>query len=418
MFSIASWLPFKFLKRPPARPSPMAQDESNPWDRLLTEVLGLDLPRHYCPPFHDLSRYETGQQKLLAAAHRLPAHRAGVEDWVTASRMLVERGCLRLAGAVRDKAVRLAIDQASSNDAAKERVILGFEAAVELGDLSLAGRMLDKLRASRGVGQLTLARLNGYLLLHQGDLEGFHHHNPVPETPPERRFLDYVQGRSIALVGPAPGGAMQGAEIDRFDAIGRCNHRGNDSRYDAQSAGSRTEISFYSKGFLQAATKEDPTAAVFFDWLEAFDWAVLKGPDLPFFGQAMDSGKAILRQWNQLLFNGHPNLIPSNLYSTLFFRPKRVKIFNSNFFLGRSTYSAGYRPAFNPQYDLAHTLEVMASHDPVAQICFIRNLHRARVVELDEGCAEVVSLSNPAYLAALEATFFGTPSIAPGDGRH
>lgn len=55
-----------------------------------------------------------------------------------------------------------------------------------------------------------------------------------------------IEGKSVAIVGPAPDGNLTGGDIDNHDVVVRMNYRGLDSLGDYVEFGKRTDISYYN----------------------------------------------------------------------------------------------------------------------------------------------------------------------------
>jgi hypothetical protein len=407
--SLTPW--YRRWQKPPPAPVPLFSGPQG-------ESLFAQLPRktqkvfsnlsHALDPTVNPSAYESSQQELIDQLRQLPQDTLSRDNWLIGFRQMVSNGCFRLGGVFRDQAVQVAFREAAAPNADKDSLIIGFCAAIDQGQLTAARDLLQRLHHVKKVGSATLSRLTGYLELLSGNLPAFYELNPEPTDPPDSAFLDYISGQTVALVGPAAGSTAQGPEIDTYHRIARANYRGAEAPYDPVTAGSRSDLSFYAHGNFSNMHKMGTTDR-FFQWLESLDWAIFKNLDFPFQQEALKTGKVITRRWNQLFFHGHPNLTPSNLYTLLYFRAARVKVFNSNLYLSSTPYAQGYVARLNLQM----MFRSMAGHDCVSQLNFMRCLFQAGVMDLDPECTAVLSLSSAEYLAGLERIFVNPEVSAP-----
>ena len=63
------------------------------------------------------------------------------------------------------------------------------------------------------------------------------------------QYLDYIKGKNIAVVGPAPTEEFSGSEIDGFDVIIRPIFTSTE-KFDQKKFGKRTDVSYYNYGFI------------------------------------------------------------------------------------------------------------------------------------------------------------------------
>jgi hypothetical protein len=374
--------------------------EGTQFASILPQRLLKEFNQHYFDDTSEPEKYDAGQLHLIESVSQTPTSNLSVDQWFAGFRLLIAQGCFRLGGAFREQAVKLSLAQADERSADKDSLINGFAAAIDQARLDQAKLFLDGLRSTKKVGQITLNRLTSYLSLHHGDLESFLTLCPEPELNTDKAFMEYIKGRSVAIVGPAPGASDGGTEIDSFDLVSRSNHRGRDTTYIPETAGSRTDFSFYAHGHMLRINR-DKNAALFDTWIQDLDWAVPKNLDYPFLTESPRKEKIVLRRWNQLFVHGHPNLTPSNLYTLLYFKARRVKVFNSNFYLSKNPYS----PNYSNTLSTSRMFGSMAGHDCASQVNFMRSLSKAGLVEMDTESSDVLAISTSAYLSGLESLF-------------
>lgn len=219
-------------------------------------------------------------------------------------------------------------------------------------------------------------------------------------TPEDLRFQEAIQGRTIAVVGPAPPIEEIRSELDSFDLIVRTNFQlGLDPSY-----GARTEISYYNGNRLVSHRNEILTIASSLQWLIS-----VRGSDAAL-KEMLPTHQGIRAAENarSLFVNANPLAIPTILYDLVRFRPATIKLFCTNFFKSRVTYSKGYHRNFSGAEGIAHSLRV---HDPYSSFKLIQQLRLAGLCKADSMATEILDLSCDEYASALQE-LYGTHIIA------
>ncbi len=328
-------------------------------------------------------------------------------DWQVLYRHVMRHGYFRVAVAAREKAIARAYTDAKSDDASVIALHTGFTAAIDQADFPFAKECLDHTAATRRLRGDEIRRMQSYYALNTGALQ-----EPDGAMLPrggklDRRFQDYVRGRSAAIVGPAQAKEPAGAEIDAFDCVVRPNYSGDKEASTHADMGSRTDVSFFANGIVKLA-QADQSGSRLKGLVDKLDWAFIKNPRMTLNADITGTGKILLAAKDTLMFHGTPTLGLVSLHTLLSYGIARVKVFNSNFYYSANPYAAYYQPELVK--DLTSTklpvlLGSMASHDYLSQVHFVRNLHRAGLVELSPDSLEVVNLSSRAYLEGLEHLF-------------
>jgi hypothetical protein len=157
-------------------------------------------------------------------------------------------------------------------------------------------------------------------------------------------FGQYVDGKTIAIVGPAPVPYDQSAEIDAHDIVYRTtygNARGDrlvPGRFPA-GTGTRVDMAFYNAGYTRRAHD-----GYLDDVYPDLKWAVHK------IDSTHQTSLTNIRRANKpTIINGkvvHATQIPIMLYDLTFFHPEKVTVFGADFYLGpiETWYEQAYQP--------------------------------------------------------------------------
>jgi len=166
-------------------------------------------------------------------------------------------------------------------------------------------------------------------------------------------FGEYVDGRTIAIVGPAPVPHDQSADIDAHDIVYRTsygNARGDrlvPGRFPT-GTGTRVDMAFYNAGCTRRA-QDGYLDDVYMD----LDWAIHKIK--PSYASPLTN----IRHANMpKTIHGktvHPTQVPIMLWDLTFYAPAKVTVYGADFYLGpiETWYDADYQPADWTTYDPA-----------------------------------------------------------------
>ncbi|GFZ84526.1 hypothetical protein [Nesterenkonia alkaliphila] len=223
-------------------------------------------------------------------------------------------------------------------------------------------------------------------------------------APGEEQMRQLVAGKRIAVVGPAAGDGL-GELIDSYDAVVRTRHTPAGMPVDA---GTRTDIAYYAgrdllRDYDQIAAAADSGA---------FQLAVTR----PFFVQA----PSLQQQWPAwlrparfeygLYFRGAPQGLQRIIYDLLQFAPAEIAVFNADFYAGQALAVAGYRASYTAFGPFNQTNDVVAMHDLAHEFRWVQGVQDAGLITAHGAAAEVLGLSQTAYLQRLEAGPLGLGS--------
>ena len=372
-------------------------DRGLPADYIREFLCAVEKRRSFDVASNEKSRALTKQTRRLSVTC-LPSIR-----WISLYHVSVRNGLFMTGGAAREKAIESAYHEAACSSADTECLVRAFKAGIDQGDFGTASEMLDRLNA-RSPECEQIDDLWFYYFLNTGDTEQVRALGTRELTPEDRCFLEYIAGKSVAIVGPAPSNYDVGAEIDSFDIVARFNYRG--VLPESVSFGRELDISYYN-GETAGMISETDDHGFFGD----LDFAMFKFLAHPFQIPLLKARRARLLRQNTFLFNGHPVAVPNALFDILHFQPGRVKVFHANFWLAHGSYYAGYAMSKRKKEMVGGSTDkflgddwrvTFSEHDFLSQVNFVRNLWRAGLVEADDSCKEVLSLTSDGYLSAME----------------
>jgi hypothetical protein len=102
-------------------------------------------------------------------------------------------------------------------------------------------------------------------------------------------------------------------------------------------------------------------------------------------------------------YTGGPNMVPNAIFDLLLWSPSRLKIFNSNCYLGPKPYDDTYRLGVS-EASVAHAACLsFGVHDPTSQRVFLANLAQRTVVEADAALANILALTDADYLSRMDS---------------
>jgi tetratricopeptide (TPR) repeat protein len=223
-------------------------------------------------------------------------------------------------------------------------------------------------------------------------------------NPPagEDRFRSLVEGASVALVAPAHPELEQGEEIDGFDVVIRTKYVPSDAGIEARRTGARTDISYYAVGSspfvtddIAAALRDGQLRMVVFRTTR-YPWQAhhIVGPgDLRFVPSEYRAS-----------FRASQFAVQRIVYDVIRYRPRVIKVFNSNFFASPREYRRGY--GLDPRDNhaargLVRPLSAFA-HDYRSDFVFTRRIARAGLIEVDATAARLLELTPAEYLAVMD----------------
>lgn len=331
--------------------------------------------------------------ELKECAGRLSPSRLPPKHWLLLYQLCFRNGLLDTAGILRENALDAARLEAEG-DATAEQVERSFRAALDRGNFKRARREFDRLEERAKLPRTLRKRYLVYLHLNSGELSEAVR---LAETLPGYSwdYREYLEGKSVAVAGPASSREAVGREIDEFDAVIRMNYGHASTGGSPEIYGSRTDVSYYNRTFLENIRERQQ-----FEGLEELDFAVFKCSRSVLPKRFLKHDKIRTTTASLFYFNGFPNLGQLSIADLLLYLPSRIKVFHMNFYHDATVHHDDYFTA----HDHAHEnhLRSLALHDCLSQIRFTRHLQTAGLIEADAACENVLTMDDPTYLNGLE----------------
>ena len=273
---------------------------------------------------------------------------------------------------------------------------LKFRALLDVGDFDNAFKLLQKLKYSPWMIFFPIKLMRASVMTFSGN-----RYKNLPwfmkkTKRSNNRYLEFIQNKRIAVLGPAPSDIDYKDEINNFDIIIRLNYRGNNFLPDKDPFLKKIDVSYYNGGsgirllelpnrdFLNQLSftnfKDQIYKLIETKFKHKFKWIV--SPDISFLGSY--------------------NMIPLVIYDLLFYNPKSVKIFKTTFYISKNSHDPKYRLEKHLNESKQEHFESFTEHNPISQLRYVRNLFLNKIISVDEECEKVLSLSDEKYLEILE----------------
>ncbi len=335
---------------------------------------------------------------ILSKSVELEPGLLSLEGWKNLCHLTNKNGLFRLGGIMRNKAVDRAYQEAQPEDAASIVVTEAFKAAVDQADFAAAERMLSRMKKTPlNIDRSEIEKFRLYFSILKGDKEEARALAGKYFTDNDKKYSDYLKGKTVAVVGPAPTDEALMDEIDSYDLVIRINYRGRDHLPDPKEFGTKLNVSYYNGTCINNISKTGK-----YDMFNDLDFAVFKSLKYSFQKNLVAKMRGrILFPLKYYRFYGTVNMVPATLYDLVHFEAARIKLFKVNFYLSKTIYHEGYSSYKDGKINWGN----LAGHNPVTQINITRHLWKAGQIEVDNTCKNVLSLSNDQYLSGLEAIY-------------
>ena len=197
-------------------------------------------------------------------------------------------------------------------------------------------------------------------------------------------FWDYVAGRSIAVVGPAPMPVDQSADIDGHDLVYRIAHCPFGGPY-----GDRCDIAFLNGGSGRMINDDEYTAIR--ERIDPAQWWVFKARGY----RVQGSYRAAIRP----LRLTNPNAVTGMLFDLLKFDTGPITVY------GADLYAGGPEGAYYEGYDVRPVrgqAEGVILHKPFDQMRIHRAIVKSGRVRGDDRYLAAVNMTDEEYRAVID----------------
>ena len=363
------------------------------------------------------SQYKKSQKELIKKTNDLNTNLLNLKEWLDLQYLSIRFGLFQGSKAFRQKAIKRVYNDFKSNNNLPV-INNAFNASIDCSDFEIALHLLEI--AKNTYSSNTYERMLFYFSLFKS---GFDKIIPPAQDFDKvcQKYLRYISGKSIAIVGPSPTNEENGMEIDSYDIVIRNGYKGKKYQPAAKNFGLRTDVSYYgglnSRFYIVGQNSE---------FLRDIKWAAFKSKEYSKHASEIDKNRCRCFMKNHFYFCGSPTMIQNIVFDILHFNPKKIKLFNLNFNLAGITHYKTYHPEKNkPEKPVYSKLWInqhgstggFAHHDLLSQINFTRNIWKSGSIEVDNECERVLRMSNDEFLEEMERIHI-IPSLKPNRSNN
>jgi hypothetical protein len=206
-------------------------------------------------------------------------------------------------------------------------------------------------------------------------------------------YFNLIKHKSISIVGPADLNYDNGETIDSFDLVVRPIYNANQS-LNQNFYGKRTDISYYNFGFISQFPKKIKHASKILKFIN------LKVKDQKVYEK--NKNYRIFKLIDPFYFNGSGNSIPNIVFDLMFFSPRKIKIFNSTLYLGKSLYGKDFQIYNSRKLNREKLLYKIRIHDPLSQFIFLKTIWLKKLIFFDNFGSNVIKKTVNEYATELQ----------------
>ena len=267
-------------------------------------------------------------------------------------------------------------------------------AALEFRSLDEALLEVDRSEQHGILPRIAATGSRAYAHLLEGDAQALYQFAREHRLSEELKQI--VEGRSVAVVAPAPGVELNGTEIDEFGVVLRLNPPGLRPPDEFARHGTHTHVaSFNRPAVLQRRTRPEAWAPP-----PTLRLALCRGVILPQGPRRFTSVHRPVLLEPSTYLDAYLNHLQHALAQVLAQGPSRVKVFNANFFLAEDTHEPTYKGRRSiPTVHQIHAEQLDTGH------WFARTLWKNGLVEFCPEGRATLELTTQEYLRRMEQVF-------------
>lgn len=321
------------------------------------------------------------------------------EDLRHLERVLLWCGFWEAASQARAKAAFLAMQEFEMTQD-PSRLETASLLSIEYAAPEVSASWVKKLEVSGVVSNSRLKGIDAYQKVIAGDIEALREFWKETLTPEERILSGYLEGKSVAIVAPAPGEQLNGPEIESYDVVVRLNSLRSPAPDRQARHGARTDISAFNGTKIHILNALSEGASI--PLADGVKFALFKHQAGNFKGRDLVSMVRRDRKKGISWYVGDSiNHIPHLTYYLLGFPIAKIKIFNSNFFLSRNTHEASYGRAPVDFASLVFSDSLDASHRLASRLLSLG------LISVDKEAESVLSLETAEYMRKMQELYVG-----------
>ena len=222
----------------------------------------------------------------------------------------------------------------------------------------------------------------------------------------QKKFMEILNNKSVAIVGPAESDSNDASEIDSFDIVVRLNYTNTGANLSQFNTGVKIDISYFNGEQIDyliannnSKLPNDLKVACIKDNNKSRKNKVEKA-----------NPKKIIKRianYNMLNFYSSFNLLPLALLDILETNVKIIKIFHADLFLTKNRTLNYYPSAFKKHKSILPKLviESFLDHDPMMHHKFLKNIYNNDKIIGDTKFDQVMKLDTHEYLKRLEEIY-------------
>lgn len=354
--------------------------------------------------------YDLVKKEIIEITRRKPSSSLPPQGWLSLYDLCFTFGLIDILTILRNKAVQSSFAEAEIKTNNISSVELAFRAAIDQSQFKFAKQLLDRLEKLI-IDPNEFKNYKIYYLIQSGQYkpEEFENYSFFGKKNKNPSFQNLIEGKTIAVVGPAPDDGLTGEEIDSYDIVVRANYQGYGQFNNPEVYGSRTDVSYYS-GFDSNQINKNKNY-LFLNDLKACAFKEFKHP---FQLKLLNDGIAHKMIRPKLIFNGASLNGLNIIYDLLHYFPSKIKVFKNNLFVSKNPYHKSYRKNHLDNIGSINGLvpnERLASHsnhDLLSHFNFLNNLSKTSNIIFDNKLEYTLQMNIEEYLENLKKTYVTT----------
>ncbi|MEX1014128.1 MAG: hypothetical protein WDZ80_03125 [Candidatus Paceibacterota bacterium] len=218
------------------------------------------------------------------------------------------------------------------------------------------------------------------------------------------QYKNFMEGKDVAIVGPAKNNSKDAEEIDSYDIVVRCNHYNKVEESEKRSKGIKTDVAYLNGAISNYLIKDN-----FLNWPNELQWVVCKNKkhlkDIKYLTSNIKN--RYMDKYDSVLFHGHLNLIPMIVLDVLKNNPRSVKIYHADLMVTIEK-NKGYKSVEwddNVPMKQRFLISSSDSHDPVTQYSILNRLWICGLIDGDDRFNEVMSFGEKKYMVKLQELY-------------
>jgi glycerophosphoryl diester phosphodiesterase len=206
------------------------------------------------------------------------------------------------------------------------------------------------------------------------------------------KFKEFIQGRSIAIVGPAIPETFVADEINSFDLVVRTNFPVGNS-LPTEIYGRYPDIS-YNMIDTPLSTNIDLSE---FSNSDDIKFTIFNDENIvKEYKKITKNVTIITRKYfdcTGIFWSGFPMAVQRIIYDLLHFSPLKIKIFGVNFYTSKILSHKNY----NGYENSAFPIRLFRCHDPISNFLFCKNLYENNFISSDKTGVNILQLNRYDY---------------------